>query len=156
MFPKMSERRKTVNWDRLAAVFLLVVCGVLWFEAGPYSMFASFFPKIVIGVLALLSLVLLIRSSIKGEKKWLFKDVNKKYIIFVVVILAVWIGMISVLGFFLSSVVFFYLLVWLIGSNKKDLSANILSFVLVCGIVSLFYFIFKEILLVPLPEGIFF
>jgi hypothetical protein len=156
MFPKRGKRRKTVNSDRLAAIFLLVICGVLWFEVSPYSMLASFFPKIVIGVLAVLSLVLLIMSSIKGEKKWLFKDIDKKYIIFVVIILAIWIGMIPVLGFFLSSVVFFNLLVWLIGSSKKDLSANVLSFVVVCGIVSLFYFIFKEILLVPLPEGMLF
>ncbi|NQU03776.1 MAG: tripartite tricarboxylate transporter TctB family protein [Syntrophaceae bacterium] len=145
-----------MNSDRLTAIFLLIICGVLWYEVLPYSMLASFFPKIVIGVLALLSVILLVRSSIKGEKKWLFRDIDKKYIIFAVAVIAVWIGMIPVLGFFVSSIVFFNVLVWLMGSKKKSLPSIALSFVVVGCIVSIFYFIFKEILLVPLPQGILF
>jgi len=156
MSPKVRKRRKTLNSDRLTAIFLLIICGVLWYEVLPYSMLASFFPKIVIGVLALLSVILLVRSSIKGEKKWLFRDIDKKYIIFAVAVIAVWIGMIPVLGFFVSSIVFFNVLVWLMGSKKKSLPSIALSFVVVGCIVSIFYFIFKEILLVPLPQGILF
>lgn len=152
----MRERRMKVNSDRLAAIFLLIICGVLWFEVLPYSMLASFFPKIVIGVLALLSLILLVRSSIKGEKKWLFQGIDKKYIIFAVAILVLWIGMIPLLGFLISSIVFFTILVWLMGDKKTNVSSILFAFAVVCCIVTVFYFIFKEILLVPLPGGIFF
>jgi len=145
-----------VNSDRLAAIVLLVICGVLWYEVLPYSMLASFFPKIVLGVLALLSLILLVRSSIKGEKTWLFQDIDKKYIIFAVVILALWIGMIPLLGFLISSIIFFTMLVWLMGKRKTSISSILVAFVVVCCIVSVFYYIFKEVLLVPLPGGIFF
>ena len=145
-----------MNSDRLAAIFLLSICGVLWYEVLPYSMLASFFPKIVIGVLALLSLILLFRSFIKGEKRWLFQDIDKKYIIFAVAILAVWIGTIPVLGFLISSIVFFTTLVWLMGKKKKSISSIVLALIIVCCIVSVFYFIFKEILLVPLPGGMLF
>lgn len=145
-----------MNSDRLAAIVLLVICGVLWYEVLPYSMLASFFPKIVLGVLALLSLILLVRSSIKGEKTWLFQDIDKKYIIFAVVILALWIGMIPLLGFLISSIIFFTMLVWLMGKRKTSISSILVAFVVVCCIVSVFYYIFKEVLLVPLPGGIFF
>jgi len=53
-------------------------------------------------------------------------------------------------------IVFFNVLVRLIGSKKKSISSIALSLVVVGCIVSVFYFIFKEILLVPLSQGVFF
>ncbi|MBN2567830.1 MAG: hypothetical protein JXB42_00200 [Deltaproteobacteria bacterium] len=53
-----------------------------------------------------------------------------------------WIGMIPVLIFFASSVIFFTLMVWLIGRQKKSIASIALTLLVVCCIVSTFYFIF--------------
>ena len=147
---------KSLNWDRFAAIFLLILCGFLWVETLPYLDLASFFPRIVILVLAVLSAILLVKSWIKADAKRLFEGIEKKNIGFAVVLIGLWVGSIPLLGLFLASILFFNLLVWLISKERRSWRAVAFSFVLVATIVSFFYFVFQEILLVPFPKGVLF
>jgi hypothetical protein len=147
---------KAMNWDRFASAFLLVLCGILWMEAIPYSYLASLFPEVVIVVLALLSAVLLVKSWLRPDVKRLFQGIKKRDIGFTVVILALWVGTIPLLGLYASSILFFVLMVLWIGKERRSLSAIGFYLVLVAAIVSFFYFIFQDLLLVPFPKGILF
>jgi putative tricarboxylic transport membrane protein len=149
-------RDKRMNWDRLTSVILLVGCGVLWYQAVPYSNLASFFPRVAIVALAVFSAVLLVKSWIKPERKKLFPGIEKRYVGVTLGIIALWIGWMTSLGFYVSSILFFNLLVWLISRKKRSLRSIAFSFAVVVATVSFFYLVFREILLVPLPQGIFF
>jgi hypothetical protein len=147
---------KAMNWDRFASAFLLVLCGILWMEAIPYSYLASLFPEVVIVVLALLSAVLLVKSWLRPDVKRLFQGIKKMDVGFTVVFLALWVGTIPLLGLYLASILFFTLMVWWISKEKRSLRAVGYSFILVLAIVSFFYFIFQNLLLVPFPQGVLF
>jgi hypothetical protein len=147
---------KAMNWDRFASVFLLVLCALLWKQVIPYSYLASLFPEVVIVVLAFLSAILLVKSWLRPDVKRLFQGIKKRDIGFTVVILALWVGTIPLLGLYASSILFFVLMVWWIGKERRSLSAIGFSLVLVAAIVSFFYFIFQDLLLVPFPKGILF
>ena len=147
---------KAMNWDRFASVFLLVLCALLWKQVIPYSYLASLFPEVVIVVLAFLSAILLVKSWLRPDVKRLFQGIKKRDIGFTVVILALWVGTIPLLGLYATSILFFVLMVWWIGKERRSLSAIAFSLVLVAAIVSFFYFIFQDLLLVPFPKGILF
>ena len=147
---------KSLNWDRFAAIFLLVLCGFLWVETLPYLELASLFPRIVIFVLAVLSAVLLVKSWIKPDVKQIFQGIEKKIIALATALIALWVVSIPFLGLYLASILFFNLLVWLISRERRSRSAVAFTFIIVVSIVSLFYFVFQEILLVPFPKGILF
>ena len=147
---------KSLNWDRFAAIFLLILCGILWVETLSYLELASLFPRIVILVLAVLSAILLVKSWMKPDAKRLFEGIEKSNVGFAVVLIGLWVGSIPLLGLFLASILFFNLLVWLISKERRSWRAVFFSFVLVAAIASFFYFVFQEILLVPFPKGILF
>lgn len=147
---------KSLNWDRFASIFLLVLCGLLWVETLSYLDLASLFPRIVILVLAVLSAVLLVKSWIKPDIKQIFQGIEKRIIALAIMLIALWVVSIPFLGLYLASILFFNLLVWLISGERRTRSAIAFSFVIVVSIVSLFYFVFQEILLVPFPKGILF
>lgn len=147
---------KSLNWDRFASIFLLVLCGLLWVETLSYLDLASLFPRIVILVLAALSAVLLVKSWIKPDIKQIFQGIKKRIIALAIMLIALWVVSIPFLGLYLASILFFNLLVWLISGERRTRSAIAFSFVMVVSIVSLFYFVFQEILLVPFPKGILF
>ena len=152
----MGIRGRPLNWDKITAVFLLVVCGILWYQTGPYSTLASFFPRVAIVALAAFSAALLVKSWVKPVRKRLFQDVQKGYVGVTGGMIALWIGSMTSLGFYVSSILFFNLLVWLISRKKGSLPSIAFSFGVVVAIVSLFYLVFQKILLVPLPQGIIF
>jgi putative tricarboxylic transport membrane protein len=145
-----------LNWDRFASVFLLILCGILWVEAIPYSNLASLFPQVVIIVLALLSVVLLVKSWLRPDVKQLFRGIKRREVGLAVVLLALWVGLIPVLGLYVASILFFILMVWLVSKERRNFRAVGYSFLLAVVIVSFFYFIFQDILLVPFPQGILF
>jgi hypothetical protein len=142
-----------LNWDRLTSLSLLAGCGILWYQTGPYSNLASLFPRVVIVALAVFSAVLLAKSWIKPERKRLFQGVAKRYVGITVGMIALWVGLITSLGFFVSSILFFNLMVWLVSRKKRSLPSIAFSLVVVAAIVTFFYLVFREILLVPLPKG---
>ena len=147
---------KSLNWDRFASIFLLVLCGLLWVETLSYLDLASLFPRIVILVLAALSAVLLVKSWIKPDIKQIFQGIEKRIVALAIMLIALWVVSIPFLGLYLASILFFNLLVWLISGERRTRSAIAFTFIIVVSIVSSFYFVFQEILLVPFPKGILF
>ena len=143
-----------INTDRISGIVLLALSVLVWREAGEYGKLAALFPRVVISIIAFLSLALIFKSFVMPERRYFFHEVKVKYIVFTILMAMGWIALIPFLGFITTSVIFFTILV-IILSEKKTPKMAAQSIVIVIVMVCLFYLLFHKVLLVPLPTGIF-
>jgi len=144
--------------DRIASIILIGICTYFWIKAKSFSKFGAFFPKVVIIVLGILSLLLLVQSFIKKEDIKIFRETSTKYITIIIssLLIIIWGFFINVLGFVFTSILFFTIIYIILDRKKRGFSAILIKIVTVILIVGLFYIFFEKILLVPFPKGILF
>lgn len=159
--------------DRIASIVLLAFCAFFYYESFGISnknltgMEATFFPRVLLGSIAILAIILLIRSFFikqpaaekAGPTEATEKKKNQWWTVWLIFALfAVYVVVIDILGFTFSSFLFMAI-VYLIAvkipvkSNLKRHALSI-SFLLVISIA--LTFIFENFLQVYLPKGIFF
>ncbi len=143
-----------INTDRISGVVLLALSILIWRESGEYGQLAALFPRVVISIIIFLSLILILKSFIRPDRRYFFQKVQIKYIVFTGLMAVGWIALIPFLGFVITSVIFFSVMV-VIFSEKRTPKVAATSVIMVIVVVVLFYLLFHKILLVPLPEGIF-
>lgn len=144
----------------VAALVLLLAAGIVGQQALGMSFYsflgpgAGFFPAILAGLLAVLSLVLLFQAVARADSlpEIAFAADPMAYarIATVIVSLLAIAVLIEELGFLPSMIVFFVLMFAVLGRHRLSLSvglAVVLSFA--------YHFFFKELLNVPLPSGAF-
>ena len=128
---------------------------ILFYEANHLSPFASVFPYAITSVLLLLS-VLLIYRSLKLEIKVEKENVETLKIILLCIVFFAWIYFLERSGFILTSLIAFNLLVLINTGLNFSIKKIILYMALGSLFILLLYFGFKNLLLVPLPEGLWF
>ena len=137
----------------ISGICLILLSVVLFNEANQLSHFASVFPYAITSVLLLLSALLIFRSfkiEIKVEKE----KVDTVKIFFLIIVFFAWIYFLERTGFVLTSLIAFNLLI-LVNSGLKAGIKKIFLYMMFGSIfVLLLYFGFKNLLLVPLPEGL--
>ena len=137
----------------ISGICLILLSVVLFHEAYQLSPFASVFPYAITSVLLLLSALLIFRSfkiEIKVEKE----KVDTVKIFLLIVVFFAWIYFLERTGFVLTSLIGFNLLI-LVNSGLNAGIKKILLYMIFGSIfVLLLYFGFKNLLLVPLPEGL--
>lgn len=152
---------KTAN--RISAIIILILCTVLWFQTKNFSPYSALFPRVIILILALLSLFLLIMSFlkkkvVKDDKEVVFDpaEITIRYfnIVISLIFMVLWVFFIPILGFYLASIIFFVAMsIYLDTKNRKFLKIMEkigIVFLLVTG----FYLFFTRFLYIPFPEGI--
>jgi len=156
----MQDNKNKHNTDLIVAIFMLAVVVVFWIQLMSlkthrfYIQLDIIFPQFVLISMIVLSLILLIKSLREPDKKTLFLTTNKKKIIIVVVAGVLWVSLFSVLGFIISSIVFItFLTIILEEKSKNNLKKIILSVIFSLIIVTVAYFLFSNVLEVPLPKG---
>lgn len=147
-----------INSDRVSAIVILVICSIFGYEVFSYSKFGAIFPEAVIVIMIIFSGALLIKSWVKPDilKSIFKKKVDIKYVFIVILSTIMWVKIITILGFYVTSVLFFLFLSWMLGKKEKNIYSIIFLCIKVICLTGLFYIVFKKFLLVPLPEGIFF
>jgi len=156
----MQENKNKHNTDLIVTIFMLVVVIVFWIQLTSlkthrfYVHLDMIFPQFILICMLVLSLILLIKSFIKPDRKTLFVITNKKKLIIAVVAGILWVSLFSVLGFIISSLVIFTFLTIILeekfeNNPKKIILTVIVSLVMVLGV----YFLFSIVLKVPLPKG---
>ena len=139
----------------ISGVCLIVLCIILFYEASTLSPFGSVFPFAITTALISLSIILIFRSF-KLEIKVINENVSSIKISLLTVTFFAWIYFLERTGFILTSLIAFNLLI-LINSGKKIPLKKVILYVLTGSIfILLLYFGFKNLLLVPLPEGYWF
>jgi len=150
--------------DSYVAIFLLVFCGLAYWEAYPYPHASAYFPRIIILLLAIMSCALWGKSILEGRKEkapgdrppgaeglsfWK-KEVVRK-VILMIAVSVIYLLIMSSVGFYLTTLVYLPVMIWLLGVRK------IRVITLSTGLVLFFiYLVFSAFLRVPIPEGIFF
>ena len=137
----------------ISGICLILLSVVLFYEANQLSPFASVFPYAITSVLLLLSMLLIFRSfkiEIKVEKE----KVDTIKIFFLIIVFFSWIYFLERTGFVLTSLIAFNLLILVNSGLKAGIKKIFLYMIFGSIFVLLLYFGFKNLLLVPLPEGL--
>ncbi|MBW2146238.1 MAG: tripartite tricarboxylate transporter TctB family protein [Deltaproteobacteria bacterium] len=150
--------------DVYAVIFVLAVCLLAYWEALSYPHESAYFPRIIIGLLALMTCILLgklILAGIREKREGLQVPLEpgeklpfwKQEVIRKVVIMLggsiVYLLIMPSVGFFLTTLVYLPAMIRLLGVRKVRTIA-LSSFVVLFFI----YLVFTNFLKVPLPEGI--
>ena len=139
----------------ISGIFFIILSIVLFHEANQLSPFASVFPYAITSVLVLLSVLLIIRS-IKVNFKVEKDAVDTLKIVLLCIVFFVWIYFLERAGFILTSLIAFNLLI-LINTGLSMSVKKIIIYMITGSIFILaLYLGFKTLLLVPLPEGLWF
>ena len=139
----------------ISGICLIVLSAVLFHEANQLSPFASVFPYAITSVLLLLSMLLIFRSfkiEIKVEKE----KVDTVKIFFLIIVFFAWIYFLERTGFILTSLIAFNLLILINTGLSMSIKKIILYMVSGSIFILVLYLGFKTLLLVPLPEGLWF
>ena len=137
----------------ISGICLIILSVILFYEANQLSPFASVFPYAITSVLLLLSVLLIFRSfkiEIKVEKE----NVDTVKIFLLIVVFFAWIYFLERTGFVLTSLIAFNLLILINSGFKAGIKKIFLYMIFGSIFVLLLYFGFKNLLLVPLPEGL--
>jgi len=150
------KKSSTINTDRISALIMLVFGGVFWSQliGRTFTQYGILFPKVVLVILITLSIALLAKSWLSPELKKISREENRKLIIFSIIGTIVWIWIIPVLGFVVTSTICFSVLS-LIVSERRDITSILYTILVVFGTTLLFWLIFHKIFLVPFPRGFF-
>ena len=139
----------------ISGVCFIILSFILFYEANQLSPFASVFPYAITSVLLLLSVLLIIRSLkinfvVDKEKVDILKIVLLSIVFFA------WIYFLERSGFILTSLFAFNLLILINTGLNFSIKKIILYMVLGSIFILVLYLGFKNLLLVPLPEGLWF
>jgi len=151
----MQDKKNKQNTDLIASIFMLIVVIVFWIQIPHLSSHLDIlFPRFILICMLVLSLILLIKSLMKPDRKSLFLVKNKIKLLIAIVAGILWISLFSVLGFFISSIVIFIFLTIILEEKSEKTPRNIISTVIVSLIIVIIvYFLFSKVLEVPLPKG---
>jgi len=146
------------NADRVSSLIILGICVYFVLESKNFSKFGSFFPQVIVSILGFLALMLLVMSFIKTEKGKVFEEISIKYsnIVIAVLLVIAWVFFIKLLGFVVTSVLFFSIITIIFDRKKRPFSHFLIKIGAVGVTVGAFYLFFARLLLVPFPKGILF
>ena len=136
----------------ISGICLVLLSLLLFYEASSLSPFGSVFPYAITIALLILSLILIFRSF-KLEIKVINEKVSFIKIPLLIATFFAWIYFLERAGFILSSLFFFNILI-LINTGFTTPFKKIIFYIIFGSVfIFLLYFSFKNLLLVPLPNG---
>ena len=139
----------------VSGIFFIILSLILFYEASTLSPFGAVFPYAMTTILTILSIILIVRSF-KFEIKVINQTISFVKIPLLIVVFFMWIYFLERAGFILSSLVSFNLIVLINSGLNISLKKILIYMILGSGFILLLYFSFKNLLLVPLPEGLWF
>jgi len=136
----------------ISGICLVLLSLLLFYEASSLSPFGSVFPYAITIALLILSIILIFRSF-KLEIKVINEKVSFIKIPLLIATFFAWIYFLERAGFILSSLFFFNILI-LINTGFTTPFKKIIFYIIFGSVfIFLLYFSFKNLLLVPLPDG---
>ena len=139
----------------ISGICFIILSIVLFHEANQLSPFASVFPYAITSVLVLLSILLIIRS-IKVDFKVEKEAVDTLKIVLLCIVFFAWIYFLERTGFILTSLIAFNLLILINTGLSMSIKKIIIYMISGSIFILVLYLGFKTLLLVPLPEGLWF
>jgi len=137
----------------VTSLVLLAFCVYAWLEVKDLPLISNFFPKVCIGFLALLAILLLFQALMMKEVQEEKEKKNLKFVKILVANIALYIAAIITLGFNIGSVLFLGFSGYIFNPVKNNKSI-LYSFGLGIFVTVIFYIVFGVFFNVPLPKGI--
>lgn len=138
------------KYDKILTVGLLVLDAIYFALIKQLPPKAAKYPMFICILLAVLVIILGIQTFMKKEttQKKLFEGFKMSQFLFVILVSAVYIGLIDLIGFFTTT--FVYLILTMVGLKAKPIYSVLTS----VGFCVLMYLVFVTFLRVPVPSGI--
>ena len=140
--------------DRITSIVFIVTGLVFWSQTGDLQQNCSVFPRLLILFLIFLSAIMFGQTFFitYREKAVVAPDVLK-YILISIVVVALWISLVDILGFIVSSVLCLTMLTLMLDLDRPTPIRFLSTLAVYALMVVSFWLIFHKLLLVPLPEG---
>ena len=149
---------REVNSDIIAGAIGLLLTAVFFFALEDISWMSIIFPKTIVYLMAFISGLLVLKGFVKPSMRHIFSVGSNTRWVVTGVLFFLWVLVMPVIGFFVSTVVFMTAIVAYLASARMPLTIGkfIVWVPIVIAEVAFFYIIFTKVLYVPLPEGMFF
>lgn len=147
--------------DRISAIFIFIFSAIFFWQLKYiHSPLDMIFPRTILIGMMLLSVVLFIKSFIRPDPKSirdLLNIKNRDRVIMGALGTLLWLIMIPIIGFAITSVIALIVLSMVLGIKSDRTPLKLISAVLVASaIVFIIYYFFSEFMEVQLPKGILF
>jgi hypothetical protein len=143
-----------------SSVIILGMCGYFWAVARRFDRFGRLFPRVIIIILAVLSLFLLLSALVTRDRndRKVFGGAGMRYasVLLCVFLFVAWVFFIRVIGFVVTSVIFFSIVSILFDTKRRTLPHILIRIATVAVTVGVFYLFFALFMLVPFPRGVLF
>mgnify|MGYP001813909767 CR=1 FL=1 len=149
---------KEINTDIASGVIGLTLTAVFFIGLEDISWLSIMFPETMVYIMAIISGALVVMGFVKPSRDRIFHVGSNTRWLVTGILFFLWVGLMPVLGFFVSTVVFMTAIVAYLAKSRIRLTLGkfLVWLPVIVAEVTFFYLIFTKILHVPLPEGLFF
>ncbi len=148
---------KIVNTDLISGFIGLFIAVVLFFAMEDISRLSIMFPETMIYITAIISSSLIVKGFIAPQRAAIFNVGSNTRWLITGLLFFMWIISMPWLGFLISTVVSFSLIVCYLASARTRVTGRkiLMWLPIVIAETAFFYLIFTRLLHVPLPECVF-
>ena len=149
---------REINTEITSGLIGLMLTAVFFFALEDISWMSIIFPRTMVYIMAVISSILVVKGIVKPSRDRIFSIGSNARWMVTGVLFFLWVLLMPVFGFFVSTVVFMTAIVaYLARARTRVTIGKFLVWVpIVIAEVTFFYLIFTKVLYVPLPEGLFF
>ncbi|MCE2452412.1 MAG: tripartite tricarboxylate transporter TctB family protein [Nitrospinae bacterium] len=140
------------NHDRVASVIFFIATTFLFYHAGSFPEEAAFYPRMVIGLMIVLSVLMFIKSWLKSVRSSTFEPFfihNKRFFLSAFMALG-YIAGVQYLGYYSASLIFIPAAAWALGYRNRFVMAA----TTVCYLLFIFV-VFDQLFDRPLTQEFF-
>ena len=149
---------REINTEIASGFIGLALTAVFFFALEDISWMSIIFPRTMIYIMAIISGILVLTGFFKPSRDRIFSAGSNTRWMVTGVLFFLWVLLMPVFGFFVSTVVFMTAIVGYLARTRTRVTiGKFLVWVpIVLAEVTFFYLIFTKVLYVPLPKGLFF
>jgi hypothetical protein len=149
---------REINTDITSGLIGLLLTAVFFFALEDISWMSIIFPRTVVYIMALISGILVVKGLVRPSQDRIFSAGSNTRWMVTGVLFFLWVLLMPVFGFFVSTVVFMTAIVGYLARARMQVTIGkfLIWIPIVVAEVTFFYLIFTKVLYVPLPEGMFF
>ena len=105
------------NHDRVASAVFFIAAGFLFYHTGEIPEEAAFYPRMVLGLMVILSVLMFLKTFLKKELTKIFEPffIHPGRFIFIAFVMLTYIFGVQYLGYYSASLIFIPAVAWVLG-----------------------------------------
>jgi hypothetical protein len=149
---------REINTSIISGLAGLIIAAVFFIALEDISWMSILFPRTMVYIMAVISGILVVKGFVRPSRSPIFNIGSNTRWLVTGVLFFLWVLLMSLLGFFVSTVVFMTAIVGYLAQARMRLTIGkfIVWVPIIIAEVTFFYLIFTKVLYVPLPKGLFF